>query len=132
MTWLATALHVAKRVTNWYGMVCGTGGERISRHNAFRDAIFDTAASAPLKEERALLPGNNRRPADLLLRHWCGGRDAALDVTITQMYYEIQAEDKTCSKKSVSSTIKSRARVKSMSKHRPLFTPYLLSIPNKK
>ena len=83
MTWLATALHVAKRVTNWYGMVCGTGGERISRHNAFRDAIFDTAASAPLKEERALLPGNNRRPADILLRHWCGGRDAALDVTIT-------------------------------------------------
>ena len=51
-----------------------------------RDAIFDTAASAglaPLKEERALLPGNNRRPADILLRHWCGGKDAALDVTIT-------------------------------------------------
>ena len=50
------------------------------------DAIFDTAASAglaPLKEERALLPGNNRRPADILLRHWCGGKDAALDVTIT-------------------------------------------------
>ena len=69
-----------------HGMVCGTGGERISRHNALRDAIFDTAASAglaPLKEERALLPGNNRRPADILLRHWCGGRDAALDVTIT-------------------------------------------------
>ena len=69
-----------------HGMVCGTGGERISRHNAFRDALFDTAASAglaPLKEERALLPGNNRRPADILIRHWCGGRDAALDVTIT-------------------------------------------------
>ena len=67
-------------------MVCGTGGESISRHNALRDAIFDTAASAglaPLKEERALLPGNNRRPADILLRHWCGGKDAALDVTIT-------------------------------------------------
>ena len=69
-----------------HGMVCGTGGERISRHNALRDAIFDTAASAglaPLKEERALLPGNNRRPADILLRHWCGEKDAALDVTIT-------------------------------------------------
>ena len=69
-----------------HGMVCGTGGESISRHNALRDAIFDTAASAglaPLKEERALLPGNNRRPADILLRHWCGGKDAALDVTIT-------------------------------------------------
>ena len=69
-----------------HGMVCGIGGESISRHNAMRDAIFDTAASAglaPLKEERALLPGNNRRPADILLRHWCGGKDAALDVTIT-------------------------------------------------
>ena len=45
-----------------------------------------TAASAglaPLKEERALLPGNNRRPADIFLRHWCGGKDAALEVTIT-------------------------------------------------
>ena len=69
-----------------HGMVCGTGGESISRHNALRDAIFDTGASAglaPLKEERALLPGNNRRPADILLRHWCGEKDAALDVTIT-------------------------------------------------
>ena len=69
-----------------HGMVFGTGGESISRHNALRDAIFDTAASAglaPLKEERALLPGNNRRHADILLRHWFGGKDAALDVTIT-------------------------------------------------
>ena len=69
-----------------HGMVCGTGGERISRHNALRDALYDTAASAglaPLKEERALLPGNNRRPADILIRHWCGGQDAALDVTVT-------------------------------------------------
>ena len=33
------------------------------------------------------------------------------------MYYEIQAEDETHSKKSASSTIKSRSRVKSMSKH---------------
>ena len=31
-----------------HGMVCGTGGESISRHNALRDAIFDTAASAGL------------------------------------------------------------------------------------
>ena len=69
-----------------HAMVCGTGGERISRHNALRDALFETAASAglaPVREERALLPGNDRRPADLLIRHWAGGRDAALDVTVT-------------------------------------------------
>ena len=60
-------------------------GERISRHNALRDAFFDTAASAglaPVKEGRFLLPGDDRRPADVLLSHWVGGRDAALDVTV--------------------------------------------------
>ena len=69
-----------------HSLVCGTGGERIVRHNAVRDAIFETAAAAglaPLKEGRALLPGNNRRPADVFLHHWAGGLDAALDVTIT-------------------------------------------------
>ena len=65
-----------------HSLVCGTGGERIVRHNAVRDAIFDTAAAAglaPLREGRALLPGNNRRPADVFLPHWAGGLDAALD-----------------------------------------------------
>ena len=66
-----------------HGMVCGTGGERIARHNALRDAIHDTAAAAglaPQKEGRALLPGTKRRPADMTFsylggqgvgtRHW--------------------------------------------------------------
>ena len=69
-----------------HSMVCGTGGERILRHNAIRDALFDTAVAAglaPLKEGRALLPGNNRRPADVLVPLWAGGLDAALDVTVT-------------------------------------------------
>ena len=68
-----------------HAMCCGSGGERISRHNALRDAFFDTAASAglaPVKEGRFLLPGDDRRPADVLLPHWVGGRDAALDVTV--------------------------------------------------
>ena len=65
---------------------CNTGGERIFRHNAVRDAIFDTAAAAalaPLREVRDLLPGNHQRPADVFLRNWAGGLDAALDVTVT-------------------------------------------------
>ena len=69
-----------------HGMVCGTGGERIARHNALRDALHDTAAAAglaPQKEGRALLPGNNQRPADIFIPRWAGGRDAALDVTVT-------------------------------------------------
>ena len=49
-------------------------------------AIHDTAAAAglaPQKEGRALLPGTNRRPADIFIPRWAGGRDAALDVMVT-------------------------------------------------
>ena len=68
-----------------HALCCGTGGERISRHNNLRDALFDTAVSAglaPVKEGRFLIPGADRRPADVLLPSWAGGRDAALDVTV--------------------------------------------------
>ena len=46
------------------------------------------------------------------------------------MYHEIQAEDETRSKKSGSSTIKSRSRVKSMSKHDQFIriTHFLLAV----
>ena len=50
-----------------------------------RDAIYSVAASsnlAPRKEESALLPGTNARPADVLIPHWTGGKDTALDVTV--------------------------------------------------
>ena len=67
-------------------LCCGSGGERISRHNSLRDAIFETAVAAglrPVKEGRFLLPGNNRRPADVLVRKWTGGKDSAMDVKVT-------------------------------------------------
>ena len=35
-----------------------------------------------MKEGRFLLPGRDARPADLLIPRWCGGQDAALDVTV--------------------------------------------------
>ena len=66
-------------------MCCGHQGERITRHNAIRDAVHDTAAAAalsPVKEGQHLLPGNNRRPADIYIGGWAAGRDAALDVTV--------------------------------------------------
>ena len=66
-------------------MSCGTGGERISRHNHLRDALHEMAVSAglaPTKEGRFLLPGDDRRPADVFIPYWAGGRDAALDVTV--------------------------------------------------
>ena len=76
------------RPSDTYGdhaMSCGTGGERIARHNHLRDALFEMAASAalaPTKEGRFLLPGDDRRPADVFIPYWAGGRDAALDVTV--------------------------------------------------
>ena len=69
-----------------HALCCGSGGERISHHNALRDAIFETAVAAglgPVKEGRFLLPGNDRRPADVLVPNWTGGKDAAMDVKVT-------------------------------------------------
>ena len=69
-----------------HAMCCAHQGERITRHNALRDAIHNIASAAalnPIKEGQHLLPGNNRRPADIYLRGWAAGRDAALDVTVT-------------------------------------------------
>ena len=68
-----------------HAMCCGSGGERISRHNHLRDHLHDTAAAAglgPRKEERFLIPGNDSRPADVLLPHWKAGKDVALDVAV--------------------------------------------------
>ena len=65
---------------------CGSQGESISRHNHLRDAIYTAAVSAtlgPTKEDRALLPGVEARPADVYVPLWAaGGRDLALDITI--------------------------------------------------
>ena len=69
-----------------HALNCGYSGERISRHNLLRDAIHDVAAAAalnPVKEGRFLLPGADRRPADVFIRGWQGGQDVALDVTVT-------------------------------------------------
>ena len=68
-----------------HAMCCGSGGERISRHNHLRDHLHDTAVAAglgPVREVRFLIPGEDSRPADVLLPHWVGGKDAALDVTV--------------------------------------------------
>ena len=66
---------------------CASQGERIARHNHLRDALFHTAQSAtlaPLREERALLPGvaGDRRPADVLLPNYAGGRPLEIDVSV--------------------------------------------------
>ena len=66
-------------------MSCGTGGERISRHNHLQDALHETAVAAglgPTKESRFLLTGEDCRPTDVLIPHCAIARDAALVVTV--------------------------------------------------
>jgi hypothetical protein len=69
-----------------HALGCARHGERIARHNLLRDVLYEAAAAAslgPAREGRYLLPGTSARPADLLIPRWCGGKDAALDVTVT-------------------------------------------------
>ena len=40
----------------------------------------------PTKEERALIPGKDTRPADVFILNWSNGQSAALDVTVTNPF----------------------------------------------
>ena len=74
-----------------HAISCGYQGERIARHDSLRDALFHTAQQGclgPTREDRALLPGSEARPADVLIPHWTGGRDTALDVTVVNPLQE--------------------------------------------
>ena len=64
---------------------CAVNGERIARHNDLCNVLFRTAQKAnlgPAREYRGLIPGSAARPADIFLRNWVRGRDAALDLTV--------------------------------------------------
>ena len=62
---------------------CASQCERIARHNHLRDALYHTAVSAhlaPLREERALLPGGEM-PAYVVIPNFAiGGKHMAIDV----------------------------------------------------
>jgi hypothetical protein len=50
-----------------------------------RNALFNTCTQAclyPTREDRALIPGSNAKPADVLIPSWTRGKDTALDITI--------------------------------------------------
>ena len=67
-----------------HAITCMRHGEIIARHNNIRDAIFEVARSAnlaPRKEEAALIPSNNSKPADVLIPNFAG-KPLALDVTV--------------------------------------------------
>ena len=66
-------------------MGCGGNGDRITRHNAIRDIVFNAAQSAalaPSKEMANLIPDSSSRPADVFLPTWSRGQPAALDVHV--------------------------------------------------
>ena len=70
-------------------MSCAHGWERIAKHNHLRDAVYGAAVQAglgPLKEPAGLLPGSDKRPADVLLPGWTEGRDTALDITVVNPF----------------------------------------------
>ena len=64
---------------------CDGNGDRIHRHDSFRDTLFSAAQSAALalrKEEPSSIPGSSSRPADIYLPNWRRGQPAALDATV--------------------------------------------------
>ena len=65
----------------WVVLIRGRGLQGIT--HTLRDALHDIAAALnPIKEGQHLLPGNNRRPADVYIGGWSAGLDTALDVTV--------------------------------------------------
>ena len=75
-----TACPILSDPAGDHAVSCGWGGERIARHNLIKGVLFNTCSSAalgPTREDRALPPGTEARPADILLPSWSGGKDTA-------------------------------------------------------
>ena len=68
-----------------HALCCGSGSERIQRHNGICSAIHNLAQAgglAPVREARFLLP-NGRRPGDCFIQYGGEGMlDLALDISI--------------------------------------------------
>ena len=80
------ACHQPAGANGDHALVCGVGNGRILRHNSIREVLISVAKSAglsPVREPRFLIPGVDRRPADLLICSWSPqGLDSLIDVCI--------------------------------------------------
>ena len=47
-----------------------------------RSPLLSKVALVPPGTDRAVLPDTDRRPGDLLIPNWTGGRDTAQDVSV--------------------------------------------------
>ena len=69
-----------------HALGCAQQGERIYRHNALRDIVFQSAQQAclsPTREERFLITEReSERPGDVKIPNWISGQDCALDITV--------------------------------------------------
>jgi len=69
-----------------HAVVCSSTGQRIARHNAVRDVLFDAFRKAqvnPSTEDRGLLgTDTNEAPGDIFVYNWAG-KQLAIDVSIT-------------------------------------------------
>lgn len=73
-------------VHGYHSLSCGKGGDRVIRHNAIRDLLFNLCSQAclqPKKEVSNLVSGTSERPGDVFIPRWNLGKSAAIDVSIT-------------------------------------------------
>ncbi|KAL5493840.1 hypothetical protein EMCRGX_G015072 [Ephydatia muelleri] len=71
-----------------HATTCKRGGHVVYRHNRLRDIVAESCRRAHLSVHlqvgHNLTPDNsNTRPADILIPHWCMGKPAALDLSVT-------------------------------------------------
>ena len=78
-----------KQVMDVFGhhaVVCDCSGDRIKRHNAIRDCLFDSCVAAcwaPVKETPFLLAGSSERPADIFIPNFSHGKGLVIDTAVT-------------------------------------------------
>ena len=68
------------RVADLVGMTQRQMSVRVDLHQQRK--LMEMVGEGEEREKARLVPGNDRRPADVLIRNWVGGKDAALDVTV--------------------------------------------------
>ena len=69
-----------------HATTCANSGDRIKKHNALRDCIFNScslAAWSPIKEKAFLFAGTSERPADIFIPNFSCGKGLVTDVAVT-------------------------------------------------
>ena len=69
-----------------HAVVCDCSGDRIKRHNAIRDCLFDACSAAawgPVKEMPFLIPGSSEKPADVFIRNFSFGKGLVIATAAT-------------------------------------------------